>query len=381
MPDGGGDRKKPSPDDLRWLAAHSPGLRVSIYLPLATGPESRQNPVRLKGACDSVIGRLEQLGAEAELQAEWRRRLGGVDVSLREQPAGTEGLAIFLDLRGLRAFPLARRTGTRTSVSASFTLRPLLAALQHDRPYRVLAFSPSRIAIYAGDARGLEEMPLGDGLPSSLADALGPEVGGGSLQYHSGGPRGSEPIYHGQGGAADERALDVDRFHKAVRPALERHLRREDTPLVYAADEVHLAFLRRLRIPSALEEALALSPDSLAPAELHQGAWPIVLRAREEECERLVEAFERARNRGKGVAGLPEVTAAAVAGRVRQLFVSADREAAGHIDEETSDRVAGTGDDDVLEELVSLVLRRGGEAWVLEESPLLREVPAAATLR
>jgi len=68
---------------------------------------------------------------------------------------------------------------------------------------------------------------------------------------------------------------------------------------------------------------------------------------------------------------------AALAGLVRRLWVDADRTEPGHIDESTGEIAPAGGDEDVLDELAALVIRRAGDVYVVPEASRL---PAHASL-
>ena len=117
-----------------------------------------------------------------------------------------------------------------------------------------------------------------------------------------------------------------------------------------------------------LADGVVCSPDRLSPSELHALAWPIVERWLGDPT-RDGSSFERARNRGKGFERLDDITAAAFFGRVRRLWVDTERSIPGRLDANGA-RIAGTGDDDVLDAIVQVVLAQGGEVIPLPAASL-----------
>ncbi len=131
--------------------------------------------------------------------------------------------------------------------------------------------------------------------------------------------------------------------------------------MIAGTDEHRTALRERLKLPSLLDEGIRGNVDALGPAELHERAWPLVEQWCSARAAGSAALYERARNQGKGRDLVDDVAAAAVAGRVRRLWLDAERRIAGRIDPQSGRTLEGAGDDDVLDALAELVLARGGE--------------------
>jgi len=358
----------PSLETLRGWAAAAEGLRVTIYLPLQWGfPQVQQNAVQLADAAREVETRLAAAGLLAEAAGRWAARLHAVELEAGGAP-GPAALAVLIDERSLHAVALHHPTPYRVSVGTTFALRPLLGAMRRASRYRVLAVSVRRVALFEGGPEGLAPAPQ-PGLPTSLEDALGAETSANELRVRGSRAGGGAPIFYSHGAARDERKLDLERFHEALGRALAGHLGDGLLPLVLAATEEHQAALRAAaKMPALLVEGVVCNPDRLSPSELHALAWPIVERWLGDPA-RDGSSFERARNRGKGFDRLDDITAAAFFGRVRRLWVDAERSIPGRLDANGA-RIAGAGDDDVLDAIVQVVLARGGEVIPLPAASL-----------
>ncbi len=370
---------RPTLERLRELLDGS-SPRLSVYLPLETAvPQVKQNAVRHRQAVDEARRKLAALGvADA---AAWTEGLAAIETDLGALPFPARGLAAFASPGRLNVFGLLREVEARVAVGDAFLLRPLLAAVQRDRTYRLLALSVNRVTLLEGDALGLRDAEA-PGLPTSLEQALGSQLVGGTLQYRSGAQRGSAPVYHGHGGARDEREVDLDRFHLMLAQAVTELLKGRDEPLVLAADQIHQGPFRAvLRVRGLLAEGVSGSPDHLSADALHAQAWPLVERALAEQEREALAAYERARNRGKVVDVLDDVVSAAVRGRVHRLWIDAERSLPGRVDEETARVAPARGEDDLLDAMAAVVLRRGGEVRVVAPSLVPGGTGAAAELR
>jgi len=367
-------RSLPTSDELRaWLAADQDGPRVTVTLPIQRGPESRQNARFLAHAVAEVEERLRALGAPTDPAA----ALARIDLALARLPHGTRGIVALHDARGgPRAIGIRDEIAYGVTVGRHFALRPLLAAQQRHAAYRVLAVSVNRVAHFEGGPEGLREAPL-PGVPTSLSDALGDELTEVQFRVRGPGPAGS---MHGSG--REERKLDLVRFHEALARTLAPALADDPLPIVLAATEEHQGGLRALaKLPGLLDEGVPGNFDHASPAELAARCAPLVeawLARRAAEC---AGAWERARNRGKGVDLLDDVGAAAIAGRVARLWVDASRSLPGRLDPATGRVELDAGDGDVLDALCEAVLARGGEVIPVAAEQLPSPTGAAAELR
>jgi hypothetical protein len=363
MPD-----RHPGADDLRALARVDGTPRATLFVPVEVAvPAASQNGVRARRAVAAALTRLGELGAPAERVAAARSALAPLEANDAPPAPWVRARAFCWDGEALHRFGLPFEEAERVCVGRSLALRPLVRAASRQRRYRVLALSAKRVALFEGDATGLAERAA-EGVPTSLEDALGPEFEGEGLQFHSSGAHGGRPVYHGQGGADRERGLDQERFQRVVGRSLVRLLAGDDVPLVLAADQVHQAAMAK-----ELGGALRLAPegvvgnaDHLSAHELHGRAWPSVEALLRAEHDAARGEFERARNRGKAAIGFDDTLGAAVAGRVRRLWVPLAARMAGCIDRTTLRPAPPWGDEDLGDELSALALEHGGDVVVVE---------------
>jgi Bacterial archaeo-eukaryotic release factor family 3 len=357
------------------------GPRVSVYLPVAPPPDAAQNEVLRRQAVEAVAQRLEALGVQS-LEAARRSEMVGAalqESARRASPRGT--LVAFASGPEVRCISLVQRLPFLVSVGKRLVLRPLLRALQIEGPYRVLTVSAKQVALFEGDAGGLRRAEQG-ALPKSLEDALGSEKTEKQLRVRGTGPAGNVPVYYAHHDASQERKIDLQRFHHAIAGALNARLANDAIPLVLATDTTHQSGLHaELRVPGLIEATVTASPDYWTEPQLHEHAWPHVERARASLSGAAPDSWERARNAGKGVDLLDDIGSAAVAGRIRRLWLDGDRALPGSVDPATGRVQSGDREDDVLEALAEIVLCRAGEVRIVTSSALPSATGAAAELR
>jgi len=386
------DLQAPTLEDLKQLlerCAAAPRACANVVL---TSPESagfadlKALPVELKSARRSAESELSRRGVEAAERERTLAPLHALEQRLEGNGADHPVLpplpwTLVLVLgEEPRSWALASRDETceRPFVAVTRTpvALPVLRGLALERPFRVLALSVNRVALFEGDARGLQEVDA-PGIPDSLTDALGEQIESPEdEQLHAGSRKavgGQRPIRHGQGGAAAERRLDLERFHRVVREAVADHLRgREQRPLVLFATADHQGRLHDDgKLPGLVEGGVEGNPDGLAAGDVHRAVWPWLReRLRDEEQERGRRALEQARGSGELFVSEPSTLARrAVEGRVRRLWVAPGSELlATHLRESDGALEAGWPQENAIDQLAGLVLRRGGVVSVCDEA-------------
>jgi hypothetical protein len=360
----------PEPGALRALASLRPGPCVTLYVPLLRGfPDVRSNAAAYAGAVAEAERQLEETGLSAAEAQAFGKQLAAVETDLRRLARPAAGVAVFRDRVDLHAYGLPWAPTRSVVVAGNFALRPLLAAVRRNRRHHVLALSTNRVALFEGDALALEPI-LAQGVPASLEDALGSELSGKELRVATTQAGAGSPKYFSHDSGRDERKLDLERFHLKLARAIEAALHGSVVPLVLVATQAHHAGLRSaLRLPQLLPVGVQISPDHLSPSELHARSWPLVAGAVDAEDEKLAGGYEQSVHRGKGLHRVDDVAAAAAAGRVRRLWVARDERMPGAVDPTSGALVGGRPKEDVLDGIVSLVLRHGGDVIVGERVP------------
>jgi len=360
--------------DLKTLVEGESLHRMSLYVPVdVSAPQREATELRIRGALERLDERLRARDVRDAEREERLERMRAQIPALDALEHGTRTLALFGDAAGCARASLLEEAPERVQVASRYALRPLLHALAREARMRVLAVSAGDVRAYEGDAHGLRPVAIED-LPRSLEEALGSQVEGGEVSFRTARPvpgrPGTAPVYYGSASADTGREVDRERFHRAVASAVNEAWGADAVPVVLAAD-VHVAGeLRKvLDLPGLIEDEVSTSPPEEEPHQLHPRAWERAEEALARRERDLAEDFERARNVGKALDGeLDAMLEAAIAGRVRRLWVERDARVPGRVDTMRAARVdAEDPAEDALDGLASIVLARGGEVHATDE--------------
>jgi len=300
-----------------------------------------------------------------------------------------DGLAVLGAPDFFRVFHLPRPVTELAVVAESFHIKPLWHFLQSVDRYQVLALSRDKIHLFEGDRDALGEVELADGVPSTIILALGSELTEPHQTVASYGGVGgaSNAMHHSHGGKADEVDNDANRFFRSVdRAVLEHHSRPTGLPLILAAlPEHHHRFHAVSQNPFLMPEGVTINPDAVTNDALRTLAWQVVEPRYEARLAKLKSDFEQARAAERGSDNLQHIAAAAASGLVATLFISADRQIPGRLDEEGGEVVGGTLSDprvdDALDDLGELVNKLGGEVLVIPTDGMPTRTGVAAIYR
>lgn len=376
-------------ESLTELLAPHPAPCLSLYQPThRRHPGNQEDPIRFR----NLVKKMEASLLQAYPTTEARLLLEPFDALACERDFWNhtlDGLAVLGAPNLFRVFRLPRSVTELVVVADSFHIKPLWQFLQSVDRYQVLGLSRDEIRLFEGDRDALEEIELAVGVPRSISDALGSELTEPHQTVASyggvGGP--SNAMHHSHGGKADEVDIDADRFFRSVdRAVLEHHSRPTGLPLILAAlGEHHRRFRDVSHNPLLLAEGIEVNPKTVTNDVLRTLAWRVVEPHYEARLTKLKNEFKQASAAGRGSDNLAQIGAAAASGRVATLFIEADRQIAGHLDEGTGKVVGGPLSnprvDDVLDDLGELVGKMGGEVLVIPTARMPTRKGAAAIYR
>jgi len=369
--------------DLVRTLEESGGQVISIYMPVRSGAESRQNPVRLKNLlrdAEAQLGRRQADSAEVPqmLAPAWELVESG---DLSGQVG--KGLAVMLGPAGMRVWQLPFECEERCVVGRNFYVLPLLAWLNNDAPYYVLAVSQNQVRLLRGTRGDIEEIEV-PGMPPNLEEALQLDVPEPVQQAHVSRPRTpgkGDLTFHGHGGAPDAAPAEIESFLREIDRAVAKFLRLQTEPLIFAGVDYLFPMYRQVNnYPHLLATPITGNPELWPDAEFRERAWPRVADALRVARKTAVEKYGNLISHGRATNRLEDILAAAHAGAVETLFVDPSVERRGTFSPETSAVRVGESEDGESEDLANLaatlVLSSSGSV----ETPESGNVPGGGAM-
>lgn len=352
------------------LADHDAGPAVSVYLPThVRGPEVEQDRIRLKNGLSEADRLLSELGvrrAERDSVLAPARRLLGDREFWRNQG---NGLGVFLADGLCREVRLPVETPERATVGERFHLRPLLPALDPAR-FTVLALSRQGARLFEATRFGFARVEAH--LPRSIDDVNWFVDREARLQHHPA-RRGAQDFHgHDPRSAEDE---DLMRYLRSVALVASETSSARPT-VVIAVEEVQdaLAAASDTMMEVLVDHSVSANPDDMSAVEIHHRALGAMRPVLERQAREALERAQAAMGTSHALLDVETSLEAALGGRVEELFVGPETPPIwGRIEPDTMavevhDR-RQPGDVDLVDRLVVLTLRHGGEVRVTDELP------------
>lgn len=348
--------------DLSSLMGWDASPCVSVYLPThRSGPDIAGDPIRLRNLLDEAAGLLAARGrVDGGDVLEPGRRLVDDDGFWLDQD---NGLAIFMAPGKAEVLRLPATVTSTVVVDDVPQLRPLLDVAAREVGFGLLALSRSDVRYFVATPYEVEQRPLPEGMPRSLAEATRFEDPEKQLQSHAARRVGRgrvAAVFHGQGVPDEREEVRLDEFLRGVDRGV-LAVADPAAPLVLAGVEEIVAAYRRVTThPLVLDDAVAGNPDRTAPATLHQRAVPIVEDWYTARVEADAAVYLESSRRS---ASIGEVVVHALHGRVAILFVPAGWHLWGEVETDRAAVTLGEGPAPGfrdLPDLAAVAARRSG---------------------
>jgi hypothetical protein len=324
---------------------------ISVLVPThRTSPDNQQDPIRVRNAVNEAISRVtEEYGARemSDLVAELKAMAEEVDYQHT-----LDGLAIFVSDEVAEKHYLPYPVRERVVIGETFATRDLVLAMNRSPRYWVLALSEQPTRLYEATHTVLTEF-IGHGFPMT----------------HKG-PGGGSALRGGHGLSPSKQRDEGQRvFFRAVDEALGEVLSEDPLPVILAGIGRNHAFYQEItQHGDSIVGTITGSHDRTSPHELAELAWPAM-----EESQALrragdLEEFGNAIGAQKYASGIDDSWRLASEGRAEVVLVEEDYHFAGRLEDEGL-RIVPVDDpaeegvmEDVIDELVELVIARGGRA-------------------
>lgn len=302
-----------------------------------------------------------------------------------------DGLAIFATKNAFDIYRLRKPVRPLAVVADSAHVKPLLKYLQANDRYHLLVLTTNTAQLFEGDRYQLDEIDIsGDDVPDAMIDALDHELRDLHATLAAYRTATGEKWDTGQNHGLRKTAIenDIEQFFRAVdRAIMAKYSIPTRLPLILAAlPEHHHIFRQVSRNGRLMEAGIKVDATALNTAELQRRAWQVMEPNYTQRLDRIISTYRQATADGMGADQLEQIVKDAFDGKVATLLLEEDRIIPGRIMGRadvvyhTSGETPGTIDD-VLDDLAEVVMRFGGDVWIIPNDRMPSETGAAAINR
>lgn len=376
--------------DLAKLLSHESPHSLTIACPIVTkGPQTRQNPIRLK----DHLREAEQLLADSGYPANDTRKFLAPIVALSEDTSflrhASEGLVIYRTPESFEVVQLPYAVPDKTILGKRFYTKPLFQLLFNNPKFYLLSLEKHGVELYAMDRFRIERLEP-DGLVATYEEAIRLDEPRRNLQVHSaqGGGGANGGVFHGQGNGETHEDGYLRQFCTAVARAVEGELARHpgSDPLIVAAPaKLNTLFHEVCHYRGLRPEHLTECSNGFSPEVKQAKALELIDRIRDEEEKHSLEKAAELLAKDRAISDIEEAAIAARAGRIDFAIVAPDQERWGEFLPEAIGAVNTEGSGalfvDFVDEIAISTHLHGGRVYLRSMDQIPGGIPAVAAPR
>ena len=354
--------------DLKLLQSVNEYPSVSILMPTHRHfPENQQDPIRLKNLAKQVETRLLAEFSKPvvkTLTAKINEIIEGIDINYL-----LDGLALYVNKNYSGKFLLPFPVKERMTVDTAFLTRDLVFAMNRAQPYYVLLLGDKAAQIFSGVRDNLIEVKT-DGFPvinkfrQMLDDA---------------------ETMHTNDRLSDNIEKKRNYFREVEKEF--KKLNVDSYPFAVAGVEENIGTFKDTITINNLLTSLKGSYDKTSVSDLAALIWPEVKKGFAQRREQVMKQLDEAIGFKKAAIGIDEVWKAANEGRGEILLVEINYQYPAKLDDTGLQLVPVEPDkgpeimDDAVDEVIEIVLNKGGKVYFVENGVLSRFGSIALILR
>jgi hypothetical protein len=360
--------------DFRRLDGIRADHCVSIYLPThAVSRETEQDKILFKNLCNSAIVQLESAGADKRRVLAIQGQIKPIFDDLQFWNHLSGGLAIFITPESIESFRLPRVVTQEVEVSDRFHIKPLIPLLAFPQTAYVLELSENRVKLWEVTESDIHEVEV-LGMPASFDAAMKKRTGQPTADAESVSMR-----------QAEQKKIRQRQFVRDVEEALRPFLLGQRVPLVLAGVDTLLVYYQEANTYAHMT-ATTISGNQEHRRRDHFAADARAIAAGrfEADIRSLLDQVEALHHERLSSTDIDEIARAASEGRVESLIVDVERELYGRLSRSAAalpGAEASATTYDILDELVGVTVRQGGDVIGLRQSEMPDGVKAAAIFR
>jgi hypothetical protein len=352
--------------DVKQLQSLTNVPALSILLPThRTSPENKQDPILVKNLVSEATQRLGEEFSNRDL-APLLQNLEKL-VSEIDYTYALKGLALYVSHDFAKLYYLPFSVAARVIIDQTFATRDLIYGLHREQRYWVLLLSQGSTRLLAGIGETLEE------------------VEDKNFSMEMTGPGATSPIpYDSDSSYRDDRHR---RFFQQVDSAFTSYLQDDSLPLILGGVDRQISFFQEVSQHTKLiAGTITGNFDKATIPELIPQVWPIVRSVREGQQADALQALDDAMGAQNVVSTIGEAWRLAQEGRGKLLLVEKSYHVPAILSEngglELVDEPGGTYVmDDAVDEVIEVVLAKGGSVVMVDDGALSIHQQIALILR
>lgn len=307
------------------LAAKNDLHSVSIYLPMhKTGKEQNEHlaQANLKNCINEVHKTLAKYQLHKDEINNYLKPIEELisNIDLWRNPS--DGLAIFLDKKGLNYYPFPISFETQTYVADHFYLKPLLPLYHENGVYYLLELSQDYIKLYEANKYGFKDLYIEDFAPDQLEKAVGFDYKPKMLQFRSGHATHGAGSFHGHGEGKDDDRKELITFFKAIDLGVKKAIIDQKAPLILAcADPLYGIYKKANSHPNLYDKHISGDPEFKDKKKMHQQSWDLVQEYFKRTKKTKLDLFTELYHTPKISFDPSEIIPASINGKIDTLFI------------------------------------------------------------
>lgn len=321
---------------VRELAKIRQPYCVSVFLPtMRTGTEIEKQQLHLKNILKSLQEELKKFEWNEQEIKDYLQPLTNLledGLFWRNQ---LDGLAIFLNSRGMEYFSLPIKFRESYYVHDHFYLKPVLPLFNNDRRFFILALNLKQVKLYEASRFSINEIKIDDLVPQNVQDVVGYDYEQKTLQGRPDQGGRVKNATHGHGSGKDDKDEEIMAFMNAVNKGLMEVLKDEKSPLLLFTEAQHKGELEKVfDYKYVYEDYVNRNPEDIDVQTIHELAYekmePYFMKSLKAYSKQLKDKSATDYVSGN----FDDIVPAAFDGRVEALFLSEGKEQYGIFDEE-----------------------------------------------
>jgi hypothetical protein len=377
-------------EDLQELLSEHQKPCVSLYVPTRrASAEWQQNALGFKNLLRDAEKALQQNKEWKQAAPEVLKKIGALD-NQEFWTKQRDTLAVFASPDSFNWWQFADAMPAAAVVADTFYTKGLVKRLQGEIRYYVLALTRENITLFEGNREKLDVVHV-PGMPRGMRDletkTFDTSLSAKSIGSTAGAGSGTVMFGSGRSSHVNEMKEETKTLFRMVDKALFPLTHDQRVPLILATfDQHHGMFHEVSKNPSLLDERIDSNPNELSLDQLRKRALEILEPKREQGLREIAAQYGAAAAHKRGTNYLPNISKAAVYGRVQTLLIEDGKRITGRLDRATGE-VTGMSSapnaegQDLLDDVSELVLAAGGSVYVLPKKMMPTDVGVAAIYR